>query len=65
MNLDDLRQQYLNMAPYPMDGMINESIFTADEKSAISKYGYWFEAIWSGKVPLTTDKLKRFKRAKA
>jgi hypothetical protein len=64
MNLDDLRQQYLNMAPYSIDGMINESIFTADEKSAIAKYGYWFEAIWVGKVPLTTEKLKRFKRAK-
>ncbi len=64
MNLDNLRRQYLKMAPYPIDGMISEGIFTTDEKSAIAKYGHWFEAIWAGKVPLTTEKLKRFKRAK-
>jgi uncharacterized protein YifE (UPF0438 family) len=39
-------------------------MFTTDEVAAINKYGYWFEAIWSGKIPLTTDKLKRFKNAK-
>ena len=64
MELDELRQQYLQMAPYSFDGMIHEGAFTTDEKAAISKYGYWFEAIWAGKVPLTTEKLKRFKRAK-
>ncbi|MBT7912812.1 hypothetical protein HN588_02765, partial [Candidatus Bathyarchaeota archaeon] len=64
MNLSELRQQYLNKAPYPFDGTIREGIFTTDEVAAINKYGYWFEAIWGGKVPLTTDKLKRFKGAK-
>jgi uncharacterized protein YifE (UPF0438 family) len=43
---------------------IPEGMFTTDEVAAINKYGYWFEAIWSGKIPLTTDKLKRFKNAK-
>ncbi len=64
MSLDDLRQGYLDMAPYPIDGMVGENTFTSEEKLAIAKYGYWFEAIWVGKVPLTTEKLRRFKRAK-
>ena len=64
MNLDELRQHYLQKAPYPFDGTIQEGIFTKDEETAIEKYGYWFEAIWNGKVPLTTEKLKRFHRAK-
>jgi uncharacterized protein YifE (UPF0438 family) len=64
MNLDELRRHYLGKAPYPFDGIIREGIFTADEKAGIAKYGHWFEAIWCGKVPLTTDKLKRFKNAK-
>lgn len=64
MELDELRQKYLQMAPYPFDGMVGEGVFTTDEKVAISKYGYWFEAIWAGKVPLTTEKLKRFKYAR-
>lgn len=64
MSLDDLRQRYLDMAPYPIDGMVGEGTFTPEEKSAIAKYGFWFEAIWAGKVPLTTEKLRRFKRAK-
>ena len=41
-----------------------ESHFTKEENSIISKYGFWFEAIWAGQVPLTTERLKRFKRAK-
>jgi hypothetical protein len=64
MNINELRQQYLEMAPYPFDGTIREGIFTTDEKAAIIKYGHWFEAIWNDKVPLTTDKLKKFRRAK-
>jgi hypothetical protein len=52
MNVDELRQQYLQMAPYPFDGTIMEGIFTPDEIAGINKYGYWFEAIWNGKVPL-------------
>jgi len=63
MNIDELRQQYLNKAPYPFDGTIMEGIFTSDEIAGINKYGYWFEAIRGGKVPLTTDKLKRFHKA--
>jgi uncharacterized protein YifE (UPF0438 family) len=64
MNIDELRQQYLNKAPYPFDGTIREGVFTTAEKAAIKKYGYWFEAIWQDQVPLTTDKLKKFRRAK-
>ena len=63
MNLDELRQHYLCKAPYPFDEFIREGIFTADEKAAINKYGHWFEAIWRGEVPLTTEKLKRFRGA--
>ena len=62
--IDDLRQKYLRKAPYPLGGTETESRFTTEEKSIISKYGYWFEAIWAGQVPLTTEKLKRFKRAR-
>ena len=64
MNLDELRLHYLNKAPYPIDGMIPKGVFTQDEELAIQKYGYWFEAIWSDKVPLTTDKLKNFANAR-
>ena len=64
MKLDELRQHYLSKAPYPIDVMIPEGVFTLDEKAAIQKYGYWFEAIWSGKAPLTTDKLKHFANAR-
>ena len=64
MNLDELRQHYLCKAPYPFDEFIREGIFTSDEIAAINKYGHWFEAIWRGKVPLTTEKLKRFSGAK-
>jgi hypothetical protein len=42
MNLSELRQQYLNKAPYPFDGTIREGIFTSEEVSGINKYGYWF-----------------------
>ena len=63
MNLDELRQHYLWKAPYPFDEFIREGIFTSDEIAAINKYGHWFEAIWRGEVPLTTEKLKRFKNA--
>lgn len=64
MDLDDLRKKYLDMAPYPFDGMVAEGLFTVEEMSAIAKYGYWFEAIWAGKVPITTEKLRRFKGAR-
>lgn len=64
MNVDELRQKYLNKAPYPIDGTIREGIFTPEEIAGINKYGHWFQAIWDDKVPLTTDKLKRFRRAK-
>jgi hypothetical protein len=64
MNIDELRQYYLNKAPYNFCGTIREGIFTTDEETAITKYGYWFEAIWNDNVPLTTDKLKRFRIAK-
>ncbi len=63
MNIDKLRLNYLNKAPYPFDGSIMEGVFTTEEKTAIAKYGYWFEAIWAGKVPLETEKLQRFKKA--
>ena len=64
MDLDNLRREYLEKAPYPFDELIPRRMFTKEEKEYIAKYGYWFEAIWAGKVPLTTEKLKRFKRAK-
>jgi len=57
MNLGELRLQYLDKSPYPFDETIREGIFTSGEQTAINKYGYCFEAIWSGKVPLITDKL--------
>ncbi|HIF52377.1 MAG TPA: hypothetical protein EYQ42_12775 [Thiotrichaceae bacterium] len=63
-NIDELRQYYLKKAPYPFCVFIEEGLFTTDEKAAINKYGYWFEAICRDKVPLTTDKLKRFRSAK-
>ncbi len=64
VNIDELRQNYLSKAPYPLDVTKMEGHLTTEEKSIISNYGYWFEAIWAGQVPLTTEKLKRFKRAK-
>jgi hypothetical protein len=63
MNIDELRQKYLSMAPYPIDETIRQEIFTSDEIAGIHKYGYWFEAIWNDKVPLATDKLKSFHQA--
>ena len=64
MDTDKLRRHHLNKAPYPYDEFIREGSFTTDEIAAIKKYGYWFEAIWNGKIPLNTDKLKSFGRAK-
>ncbi|MDC1213883.1 hypothetical protein N8000_05350 [Rhodospirillales bacterium] len=63
MNIDELRQHYLNKGPYPVDQLILGHQFTEDEISGLRKYGYWFEAIWAGKVPLSTEKLHRFKNA--
>ena len=37
---------------------------TDKEQADIAKYGNWFQAIWNDKVPLVTDKLKRFYDAK-
>jgi hypothetical protein len=28
MELGELRQKYLQMAPYPFDGMVSEGVFT-------------------------------------
>ena len=64
MKLDELRQHYLSMAPYPIDGIVPDGAFTQDERAALQKYGHWFEAIWSGKVQLTTDRLTHFANAK-
>ena len=64
MNLDELRQKYLNMPPYVYDVTIGDDLFTEKEISDIVKYGNWFNAIWNGDVELTTDKLKHFYAAK-
>ena len=64
MNLDKLRQQYLNMPQYNYDGTIREDLFTDQDVANIEKYGNWFNAIWNDEVPLTTSKLKHFYAAK-
>jgi len=63
-DIDELRQEYLNMSPYVFDIVINEDhLFTAKEKEDIAKYGNWFDAIWNGEIPLSTKKLKHFYEA--
>jgi len=64
VNIDELRQTYLNMPPYTYDVANIDDIFTEEEKADIRRYGNWFDAIWSDQVPLTSDKLKRFYDAK-
>ena len=64
MNLDELRQKYLNMPHYVYDGTIKEDLFTEQDIANIEKYGNWFNAIWNDEVPLTTPKLKSFYAAK-
>ena len=64
MDLDNLRREYFQKPPYELDGKIAEGIFTKEEKEGIARYGHWFEAIWAGKVPLTTEKLKKFYNAR-
>ena len=64
MNLDGLRQKYLNMPPYVYDVTIGDDLFTEKEISDIARYGNWFNAIWNGDVELKTDKLKHFYGAK-
>jgi len=61
--IDELREKYLNMAPYSYDVTV-KSHFTDQEIDAIEKYGHWFEAIWRDQVPLVTDKLRHFYLAK-
>ena len=62
-NADQLRDQYLGMAPFNYDLTV-QSHFTQPELQAIEKYGHWFNAIWDDRVPLSTDKLKHFYLAK-
>jgi len=63
-NIDELREYYLKKAPYPLGASIRRSAFTSDEIATIQKYGWWFDAICTNKVPLTTEKIKRFHGAK-
>ncbi len=62
-NIDQIRATYLQKAPYQYDPTVRPH-FTDQEIEAIEKYGSWFEAIWEGRVPLATDKLKHFYLAK-
>ncbi len=63
-NTDKLRQHYLKMPNYHFDMTIDDYQFSDKDQSDIAKYGNWFQAIWDGKVPLVTDKLKNFYAAK-
>ena len=65
MNLDKLRQKYLNMTQYNFDATIRKDLFTEQDIADIEKYGNWFNAIWNNEVPLTTSKLKNFYAAKS
>jgi uncharacterized protein YifE (UPF0438 family) len=62
-NIDQLRETYLQQAPYQYDPTVRPH-FTGQEIEAIEKYGNWFEAIWEDRVPLATDKIKHFYLAK-
>ena len=62
-NVDQLRDEYLSMAPFRYDLTV-KSHFSDKELQAIEKYGYWFNAIWVDQVPLSTDKLQHFYLAK-
>lgn len=42
--VDELRKQYMNMAPYPYEIIVTDD-FTPEELGAIEKYGHWFNAI--------------------
>ena len=63
-NTEKLRQHYLSMPHYHFDMTIVDCNFSDNDQADIAKYGNWFQAIWSDKVPLVTDKLKRFYAAK-
>jgi len=53
------------MPHYHFDTTIDENYHFSDKEQAdIAKYCNWFQAIWNDKVPLVTDKLKRFYAAK-
>ncbi len=62
-DIDALRAEYLAMDPYPVD-VLEPDQFSDNEINAIETYGNWLNAIWEGRVPLTTDKLKHFYLAK-
>ena len=64
IDVDKLRQHYLSMSHYHFDMTIDDYYFSDKDRADIAKYGNWFQAIWEGKVPLVTDKLKRFYVAK-
>jgi uncharacterized protein YifE (UPF0438 family) len=53
--IDNLRNQY-TQTPYIFDMTIGECEFTAKEQALVERYGHWFEAIWSGDVPLPSTK---------
>ena len=61
--VDDLREKYLNMAPYQMDQLLDRGLFTPEEIEILAKYGHWFEALYFKEVPLVTEKQKKFVKA--
>lgn len=60
---DQLREKYIQMGPYPIDPICDLGLFSPEEITTLEKYGYWFEAMAYGKVPLVTEKQKKFIKA--
>lgn len=61
-DVDKLREKYLSMPAYSVE-LMDEGLFNQEELKELAKYGNWFEAICSGKIPLKTEKLKHFNKA--
>lgn len=62
-SIDQLRERFIQMGPFPIDPICNRDLFTQEEIATLKKYGYWFEAMAYGKVPLVTEKQKHFVKA--
>jgi len=61
--VDKFREEYLKKGPYKIDGLYDRGLFSPEEIEIIKKYGYWFEAMSFGQVPLLTERQKRFVKA--
>lgn len=62
-SVDQLREEYIQMGPYPINPICDLGLFFPEEITTLEKYGYWFEAMAYGQVPLVTEKQKKFIKA--